>query len=185
MKCSVLALSLFPAALAAQATQITPTHQHGSGQLEIVFADTEFTLSLRVPSIDIIGFETPVASDDDRTRVAIAISELSKPLDLFVVPPDAVCFTASANVILTHDIPGQQDNAGEGGTSFATGEHSEFQADYVVQCQDMDALTTMEFAYFQRFSGTEKLNVRVGSGAATSAHEITRAASSLDMTQFR
>ncbi len=185
MKCSVLALSLFPAALAAQATQITSSHQHGSGHLEIVLADTEFSLSLRVPSIDIIGFETPVASDDERTRVAIAISELSKPLDLFVVPPEAVCFAASANVILTHDISGQQDNAGEGGTSSVPGEHSEFQADYVVQCQDMDALTTMELAYFQRFSGTEKLNVRVGSGAASSTYEITRAAPRLDMTQFR
>ncbi|UUV05294.1 MULTISPECIES: DUF2796 domain-containing protein [Ruegeria] len=185
MKCSVLALSLFPAALAAQATQITSTHHHGSGQLEIVLTDTGFSLSLRVPSIDIIGFETPVASDDERTRVAIAISELSKPLDLFVVPPEAVCFTASANVILTHDVPGQQDTAGEGGTSSTAGEHSEFQADYVVQCQDMDALNAIEFAYFQRFSGTRKLNLRVGAGAENSTHEITRAAPRLDMTQIR
>ncbi|WP_299895221.1 DUF2796 domain-containing protein [uncultured Ruegeria sp.] len=185
MKCSVLALSLFPAALAAQATQITSTHHHGSGQLDIVLTDTDFSLSLRVPSIDIIGFETPVANDDERTRVAIAISELSRPLDLFVVPSEAVCFTVSANVILTHDISGNQDTAGEGVASSAPDEHSEFQADYVVQCQNMDALNTIEFAYFQRFSGTRKLNVRVGSDAATSTHEITRVAPSLDVAQIR
>ncbi|WP_298852265.1 DUF2796 domain-containing protein [uncultured Ruegeria sp.] len=185
MKCSVLALSLFPAALAAQATQISTPHQHGSGQLDIVFTGAEFSLSLKVPSMDIIGFETPVATDDERTRVAIAISELSKPLDLFVVPTEAGCFTASANVILTHEVSSHQEQAGEGVDVSASDDHSEFQADYVIQCQDMGALNSMEFAYFERFSGTGKLNLRIGSDAATSTHEISRTAPSLDMTQFR
>ncbi|NOD93407.1 DUF2796 domain-containing protein [Ruegeria sp. HKCCD4884] len=171
MKCAVLAMFLFPAALAAQATQVTTPHQHGTGQLDVVLTETGFSLKLSVPSVDIVGFEAPVSNDDERTQVAIAISELSEPLDLFVVPEEAGCFTASANVILTHDIADQVDVAS--GKSASEG-HAEFQADYVVQCQDMSLLDRIDFAYFEKFSGTEKLSVRVEAGGVTQTHQATR-----------
>ena len=119
-----------------------------------------------------------MSNDDERTQVAIAISELSEPLDLFVVPEEAGCFTASANVILTHDIADQVDVASGKSSSES---HAEFQADYVVQCQDMGLLDRIEFAYFEKFSGTEKLSVRVEAGGETQTHEATRVKRSINL----
>ncbi len=175
MKCAVLAMSLFPAALAAQATQVATPHNHGTGHLDVVLSQTGFSLTLKVPSMDIVGFEAPVSSDDERTKVAIAISELSKPLDLFVVPIEAGCFTASANVILTHEIA-DRDDTGSASNGLSTDEsHAEFQADYVVQCQDMSALDKFDLTYFERFSGTEKLTVHIEANGTEQTREATRA----------
>ncbi|WP_172677895.1 DUF2796 domain-containing protein [Ruegeria sp. 6PALISEP08] len=173
-------MSLFPAVLAAQATQIVTPHNHGSGQLDFVLSETGFSLTLKVPSMDIVGFEAPAASDDERTQVAIAISELSKPLNLFVVPSEAMCFTTSANVILTHEIT-DQGTAGDASKGVSDESHAEFQADYVIQCQDLSAVNSLDLAYFERFSGTEKLTVRIASNGTTQFHETTRATPRLSL----
>ncbi|NVO54260.1 DUF2796 domain-containing protein [Rhodobacteraceae bacterium B1Z28] len=177
MKCVVLALSLCPAALAAQDSQLETPHQHGVGTLGITFSGAEFTLSLVVPGIDIIGFERPAANDDDRAMVAIAISDLSKPLELFIVPTEAGCFTASANVTLTSESSEETPETGE-----QTSTHSEFQADYAIQCQDMEALDTIEFAYFDRFESTDKLKVQVELAGLMHKFDVTRATPLLDMS---
>lgn len=185
MKRMVLALFLFPAALAAQATQVSTPHHHGSGQIDIVFSETGFSLALRVPSMDIVGFESPVENDDNRTRVAIAMSELSDPLDLFVTPPEAGCSTVTAHVVLTYGITRQSGEANAVTGSTTAENHSEFQADYVIQCHDMSALNMIEFAYFAQFSGTDQLNIHLNTDGVQDAVEITRAAPYLDLPPDR
>lgn len=135
--------------------------------------------------MDIVGFESPVENDDNRTRVAIAISELSDPLDLFITPPEAGCSTVTANVVLTYGITQQKGEANAVTGSTTAESHSEFQADYVIQCQDMNALKMIEFAYFTRFSGTDQLNIHLNSGRVQDAVEITRAAPYLDLRPDR
>lgn len=185
MKRVVLALFLFPAALAAQATQVSTPHHHGSAQIDIVFSDTGFALALRVPSMDIVGFETPVENDDSRTRVAIAMSKLSDPLNLFVTPSEAGCSTVAAHVVLTYGITQQSGEANAVTGSTTAESHSEFQADYVIQCHDMSALNMIEFAYFAQFSGTDQLNIQLKTGGAQGAVDITRAAPYLDLPPDR
>ncbi|WP_298933499.1 DUF2796 domain-containing protein [uncultured Ruegeria sp.] len=186
MKRAVLALSLCPAAVAAQATQLDFRHQHGSGSLDMAFAGAEFTLSLAVPSFDIIGFERPADSDDDRALVAVAISDLSKPLELFVISEDAGCITTSANVILTNEGFGKkdEDEAGEADTT-ADEYHAEFQADYAIQCQDMNALGAIEFAFFNRFENVEELRVRVELSDKIHAFDVTPATPILDISAIQ
>ncbi len=176
MKCAVLAMSLLPAALAAQATQVTTPDHRDAGRLDVVLSQTGFSLKLKVPTVDVVGFEAPISNDDERAKVAIAMSELSKPLDLFVVPLEAGCFTTSANVILMHQIVDQNDTGRASSGSPTDESHAEFQADYVVQCQDMSALDRFDFAYFDRFSGSETLTVRIKADGTEQTREATRAA---------
>ncbi len=183
MKCAVLALSLLPAAVSAQATQLESQPERGTGRLAIQFSGAEFALSLAVPSADIVGFERPAASDEDRALVAVAISDLSKPLELFVLPEEAGCFTASANVALTSDAQGEPTQAIGAETSPSeTPELSEFQADYVIQCQSIEALNTIEFAYFDRFEATQKFQVSVERSDGLHTFDVTRATPLVDLS---
>ncbi len=167
MKCAVIALILLPTALMAQSAMPTDAHAHGTGQLSFEFADTEFTLTLRVPGADVVGFEQPADNDDDRAQVATAISDLSKPLELFVVPPEAGCATVSANVVLIGDAFGAADDGG-------AAEHTEFQADFLVQCQNIEAANIIEFAYFDRFENARNLRVQMTSGTASRVFDVRR-----------
>lgn len=185
MKSAVLALALYSVALAAQATQVASQHQHGSGTLGIAFSGAEFTLSLAVPGVDIVGFEHPAANDDDRALVAVAVSDLSKPLELFLTPVEAGCFAASANVTLNVVTPGQEGEAESGQVDPEAPAHSEFQADYVIQCQDMNALDRIEFAFFDRFEGAEKLDVSVEASGDVQSFDVTPAKRLVDMSDFR
>lgn len=167
MKSAALALTALPVALMAQNATPLDAHVHGSGHLSFVFAETEIALTLRVPGADVVGFEEPAENEDDRAQVATAISDLSKPLELFVMPPDAGCVTLSANVALVGDAFGtQQDTQQEA--------HTEFQADFVVQCQDLEAANVVEFLYFQRFENAQNLRVQLTSGDASREIEVSR-----------
>lgn len=165
MKCTAVALILTPAVALTQVQ--SPSHEHGTGHLDIAFSDEVFSLSLAVPAADIVGFEGAADTDEDRALVAVAISDLSKPLGLFVPPEEAGCFTASANVTLTGEGLGQDtaDTSAE--------QHSEFLADYVIQCQDMAALANIRFAYFDRFENAQKLVVQVSRSGKNLAYDVT------------
>ncbi|SLN65298.1 ZrgA family zinc uptake protein [Ruegeria meonggei] len=166
MKLSVLALTLIPS-IAFSQSQATTVHEHGTGHVVIAMAGAEFSLSLVVPGVDIVGFEGPAETDDDRARVAVAISDLSNPLELFVLPEAAGCFAASANVTLSGETLGQDVDAAQ------EVNHTEFQADYQIQCQDIDALDGIEFAYFDRFPKAKRLKIQVSRSGDARSQEVT------------
>lgn len=167
MKSATLALFLVPTALMAQQASPSETHSHGTGRLSIAVSDAAFTLVLKVPGMDVVGFEQPAESEDDRTRVATAISDLSKPLELFVPPAEAGCATVSANVALVGDaFLSQDDSNGQGQT--------EFHAEYLVQCEDISAANLLDFAYFDRFEKARKLQVQLTSGENEKEFEVER-----------
>lgn len=178
-----LFLSLLSTGVMAHATQQDYQHKHGTGQLSMVFSGAEFSLSLTVPSADIVGFESQAETDEDRAKVAVAISDLSKPLELFVLAEDAGCFTASANVALTSEgIVDQAQVAESGNGPDEDAEHSEFRADYVIQCRDIAALTTIEFAYFSRFERAQSLAISIALPDSSHEFEVTRATPLIDLT---
>lgn len=185
MRTVFLALARCAAAFAILATQAGAQHQHGTGTLHIAFSGAEYALSLVSPGFDVVGFEHAAANDDDRTSVAVAISDLSKPLELFLVPDQAGCFTMSANVTLVADsAAGDAVSTTQQSAPDASG-HSEFQAEYVIQCQDIGALDTIEFAYFDRFERAEKLDIRVERAGDEQRFEVTREQRLLDLSALR
>ncbi|WP_255353517.1 DUF2796 domain-containing protein [Ruegeria sp. ANG-R] len=141
----------------AQQLSTTEAHTHGAGRMTISFEETGFALTLEVPGVDIVGFEHTAENEDERADVAVAISDLSRPLAIFEVPSEAGCMTATANVALVgdvfvHDQAQSSDDAAH---------HTEFQADYLLQCQEIALVTSIRFAYFDRFSRAERLVVEL------------------------
>lgn len=162
MKYATAFLFLVPVALMAQNAESSSAHIHGDGQLGLVLSENEIAMALEVPGQDIVGFEHPAENEEDRARVADAISDLSKPLAIFELPPEAGCVTASANVALVGDPFGQEET-----TESHAAQHSEFQADYLLQCEDIGAMTSIRFTYFERFTDARQLTVRLSSASGT------------------
>lgn len=171
MKSVVICLALVPTLAASQVGQ--------SGALDITVSGSQLSMTLTVPSGEILGGDSVLVSEEDQVRMAGAISDLGEPLDLFALPPEAECYATAASVAF----------AGEGFRPKPEGQAqapaSDFSAEYVVECQDTSKLTRIQFPYFDRFPDAQTLTVTLSGPQATHSHVVTRAKPVLDVPAFR
>ena len=154
-------------------------HQHGHGTLNIAIEGARVTMELDVPGADIVGFEHAAKTKAQRAAVETAKTTLAAPLSLFVVPKSAGCSVKEANV----KIEGAEPKEAQAGApkEQASAEHSDFNADYVLECTAADKLTSIEFPYFRKFSGAEELEVNVVTAKGQSKFEVKRSKPRLDL----
>ena len=73
-------------------------HQHGHGNLNIAIEGSTLYIALETPGADIIGFEHPARSDDDKAAIEDAKGRLSDPIGLFGIPAEASCTLVEVSV---------------------------------------------------------------------------------------
>ena len=73
-------------------------HQHGHGNLNIAIEGSTLYIALETPGADIIGFEHPARSDDDKAAIEDAKGRLSDPIGLFGIPAEASCTLIEVSV---------------------------------------------------------------------------------------
>jgi len=78
-------------------------HEHGHSVLNIAIEGHRVAMALMAPGADIVGFEHPAATEEQRAAVEQAEAALADPLSLFVLPADAGCTLESATVALEHE----------------------------------------------------------------------------------
>lgn len=156
----------------AQHRELGP-HQHGHGTLNIAIEGGRVVMELDVPGMDIVGFEHAATTKTQRAAVEKAKAQLAAPLSLFVPPKDAGCSVKEANVKI---------EGAEAGSAPSGGDHSDFNADYVLECTAVDKLTSIEFPYFRKFPGAEALEVNLVTTKGQSQFEVTRAKPRIDLT---
>lgn len=203
---SLIALVAALPALAEDARQLD-AHEHGVGTLNIAIDGTTVAMAFEAPGADIVGFEYAAESDADRAAIVQAITALGAPLDLFVMPDAAGCTVVDAKAELEgEDAHGEHeehhdDHADEGHEEHAEHEdhghdehdahdhddhaedagHTEFHATYSLTCNNPDALTAIDFAYFATFPNAQEVQVQIITAAGAQAFEVERAAPLLDL----
>ena len=111
-------------------------HQHGHGTLNIAIEGHKVSMELEVPGADIVGFEHAAKTKAQQAAVEKAKAQLAAPLSLFVLPAAAGCSVKEANVkIEGADEHDQRAKAGQGAArTTQMHEHSEFHAEYALEC---------------------------------------------------
>lgn len=187
-----LILLICAAPAVAQQTRQLDAHEHGVGELQIAFDGNQIAMELHAPGADIVGFEYEAESAEDLAAIDAAITLLSRPQEIFVLPAAAGCAVTRASAELEgedHDEHGEEDHdehddhADEGHDDHDEDEesHTEFHAEYLLTCSNPDAITGIEFAYFDRFEGARELEVQIVTSSGAMAFEIERDAPSLDL----
>lgn len=196
---ALLALSTIAAAPAfAQETRELDSHEHGLGQLDIAIDGSRVAMELHAPGADIVGFEYTAESAEDIAKVDAALLVLAQPLDLFGVPDAAQCSVVEASAELEseddhdededhgdedhddHDDHEDEDHSDEA----VAAAHTEFHAEYLLDCGDITALTEMSFTYFATFPNALEVGVQVISDAGARAFEVEREAPMLDLSDL-
>ena len=193
-----LILLICAAPAVAQQTRQLDAHEHGVGELQIAFDGNQIAMELHAPGADIVGFEYEAESAEDLAAIDAAIALLSRPQEIFVLPAAAGCAVTRASAELEgedHDEHGEEDHddhADEEGHDDHDEDghddhdedeesHTEFHAEYLLTCSNPDAITGIEFAYFDRFEGARELEVQIVTSSGAMAFEIERDAPSLDL----
>ncbi|MFT5632132.1 MAG: hypothetical protein ACI9HB_003320 [Gammaproteobacteria bacterium] len=189
---SLIALiAAFPAF--AEDTRELDAHEHGVGTLNIATDGTTVGMAFEAPGADIVGFEYAAESDTDLAAIDSAVATLGAPLDLFVMPDAAGCTLVEAQAGLegeNEDEEHHDDHANEGHDDHTDEDqvehadeagHTEFHAEYTLNCDDPDALTEITFAYFEAFPNAQEVEVQMITGSSAHAFEVTRDAPVLDL----
>ncbi|MEP0960249.1 MAG: DUF2796 domain-containing protein [Roseobacter sp.] len=201
---NILVLSAVAASPAfAQGTRQLDAHEHGVGQLDIALEGNKIAMEFHAPGADIVGFEHPAESAEDRASVDAAVAILSKPLDLFVIPAAAGCSVVQASAELEseeahedHDDHDDEKHAHEDHDEHADHEdeqhghddhaeeagHTEFHAEYLLDCADPAALSDITFTYFDVFPNALEVEVQLVSDTGATSFEVERDAPVLDLS---
>jgi hypothetical protein len=204
---SLIALVAALPALAEETRQLD-AHEHGIGTLDIAIEGRTVGMAFEAPGADIVGFEYAATSDADRATIEQALATLGAPLDLFVMPDAAGCAVVDSKAELEgedghgahdehseehhdghddedheeqaehdhddHGDHGHDDHADDAG-------HTAFHATYRLTCDTPDALTAINFAYFEIFPNAQEVEVQIITGSGAQAFEVERAAPLLDL----
>jgi hypothetical protein len=175
----VLCLALAPAH--AQERREAGPHQHGHGTLNIAIEGPRVTMELEVPGNDIVGFEHAAKTKAQRDAVAKAKAQLGAPLSLFRLPASAGCAVKAATVAIESGGGGEAKKGGHKHGDHDHG-HSEFHAEYTLECSTIANLTSIEFPYFSMFKGAKELEVNVITPKGQSKFEVKGSKPRLDLT---
>lgn len=200
MRAFAITVALCASATLAQAEEKRDlgAHEHGVGALNIAFEGGEVAMELEAPGTDIVGFEHPAETAEDRAAIDAAIAVLAKPTELFRLPEAARCTVVEAEVALLgedddhHEEHGHAEHHEEheahdehAGSDHDEGEgevsHTEFRAEYRLTCAEPGAIDRIEFGYFAIFPNAEELEVQLISDQGSKGFEVVRDAPVLDL----
>ncbi|MFF7709804.1 DUF2796 domain-containing protein [Pseudomonas sp. NPDC007930] len=156
-------------------------HEHGVAQLNLAVDGQTLEIELDTPAMNVLGFEHPATSVQDKTTLANAQHRLGLPGTLFALPAAAKCIAAQQQVqsalfgnAAAEAHTGHDDDADD--HDHEGHEHADIHAHYQFQCDHPEALVGIGFEpLFQAFPGTHKLTVQAITGKGQQAMDATPA----------
>jgi hypothetical protein len=147
---AVFACALTHAALAAE------PHVHGVGTLQLVMEGSRLTIELRLPAMDVVGFEHAPREAKHKEAVNKAVALLKDSRQILEPLAAAECVLATTEVeseLLEHEHDHSQHDHAEGEV------HADFAASYRFECRRPEALKHIKVTLFQRLPRLQKLEV--------------------------
>ncbi len=170
--------SLCTPALADEHRQLG-AHVHGHGRLNIAIEGRKVSMELEVPGADIVGFEHEPSTPDQRAAIPEARAKLANAMALFAPAPGAGC--ELEHVKVTIETGDGEEHEHEHGQEAEDHHHSEFHAEYALECRSPSRLNSMSFDYFNVFPDAQQLDVSVIAPKGQSSFAVTREKPSLDL----
>jgi len=191
---------LAPVALAAEHEHREhDAHAHGHGTLDIVVEGDQALIELRIPAVNVVGFEHAPRDDAEHEAVRRALEPLRDGGSMFALSADADCAIeeAAADIVSLSD-EGHHDEGDheadehaehedehaahddehaaheDEGSETAAGEeeHSELRATYRFRCDAPEQLSRVDVRLFEHLHDVEEISARVVTPTAQSATDL-------------
>ncbi len=153
-------------------------HAHGHGTLDVVVEGETVLIELRLPGVNVVGFEHAPKNRAEREAVEQALEPLRDGAARFMLAPEANCdlVDATADIsAIAHDheddhVAHEDDHHEDRATAHdheepdahaGEEEHSELHATYQFRCGQPDQLERIETRVLEHLHDVEELDVRV------------------------
>lgn len=195
--CRMLPLvALVPAFFASSASAANHEHReheahaHGHGTLDIVVEGELALIELRMPGVNVVGFEHAPKDDAEHEAVQRALAPLQDGASVFVLAPKANCVIEQAAADISavahedHHDDGQSgaDEHGEPAADSGEEEHSELHATYQFRCGAPERLDRIETHLLEHLHDVEEIDVRVVTPTAQLATELHEGSTVVNLT---
>ena len=159
-------------ALSSTALYAAEPHVHGAGTLQLVLEGGSLNAELRLPAMDVVGFEHAPREPKHKDAVKKAVAMLKDSRQVLALPDDAQC-TAAPGAVESELLEGErhaadhkhdQHDQHETGHDHADGEaHADFEVVYRFDCRRPEALK--QILLFQQLPKLERLDVEMATPA--------------------
>jgi hypothetical protein len=151
-------------ALTGTALFAAEPHVHGAGTLQLVLEGGSLNIELRLPAMDVVGFEHAPreAKHKDAVKKAVALLKDSRKV---LAPPDAAQCTVAPGAVeseLLEDghAASHKHDKHEADHDHSDGEaHADFEVAYRFDCRRPEAIKQIKVTLFQQLPRLEKLEV--------------------------
>jgi len=140
------------------------SHFHGEGTLNMVIEGKIVAMEFEAPGADIVGFEHPAKSAEDRSAIENAKAALKRADQLFVLPNAAGCDLERATVELLSEEASDEDAEN----------HTEFFATYQFGCADPDQISEVHLPYFDAFPNAQELSIQLITRKGSAGYDVER-----------
>ncbi len=190
------AVALVPAFLASSALAANHEHRehdahaHGHGTLDIVVEGELAMLELRMPGVNVVGFEHAPKEDAEHEAVRRALEPLQDGASVFVLTPEADCVIEHSAAEITavahdehhddghHDADEHAEHEADAGEE----EHSELRATYQFRCGAPERLDRIETHVLEHLHDVEEIEVRAVTLTEQLATELHEGSTVVDLT---
>jgi len=157
-------------------------HVHGVAQLNVAVDRDHLLIELDTPAMNLVGFEHPPNTDEQRAAVDAARRTLNDGDKLFAPNPEADCALMSAQVGL--DLSTSSTHTQEHGDDTHSGHahnekhqhdgtvHNDAHAEYIFHCRQPNALRGVTIGLFDAFPRTERVRVQLITATQQAAREL-------------
>ena len=168
-------------------------HEHGHGTLDIVVEGEELAIELRIPAVNVVGFEHAPRDEAEREAIRKALVPFGDAASVLELPAEAECEVEEAKAEIW-SMAGEDAHEGDGHGSGEGHEHekeehdeeeheerdadsdgeahSELHATYHFHCHAPGKLDRINVRVFEHLHGAEEIDVRIVTPAAQLAMEL-------------
>ena len=179
-------------------------HEHGHGTLDIVVEGEALVIELRIPAVNVVGFEHAPKDDAEREAVRRALVPFADAASVLVVSAQAECEVEEAEAGLSgmayedgregdrhrdREGHGQEGNRNEADEHAERGldtdaeVHSEMRATYRFHCRVPERLDGIDVRVFEHLRDAEEIEVQVVTPTAQLAMELHPGSTAVEIAQ--
>ncbi|MCG9680961.1 DUF2796 domain-containing protein [Vibrio sp. Isolate23] len=198
---TLVALALSTTAFADEGFRQHEAHVHGHVELNIAQDGKELLMEITAPGADVVGFEHAPKTAEQEKALKEAVTRLEKADSIFTLASAAGCKVEHQSVTHTlgaddhdhdhdhdhekhdghhdehkhHDSHDEHHNEHEGHEHHDEhkGGHGEFTVEYHFECDDINALSSIDTQWFNAFPTTESISVNLLTDKVQTALELS------------
>lgn len=176
-------------------------HQHGAGALNVVVDGSDLALEVRLPAIDIVGFEHEPRNEEQTAQVEKALASFIDGRTWFEPSSSAACILETAHASMVGRSVEFKPGPSEGKSSHESKHdhererhqhedkhgdedlHSDFEGDLEFHCDSPRELNQLKVLLFTVFPGVKALDVQVVTPAMQTKRALSAEQSVLSLSR--